>query len=109
MNGIVIKSTGSRYLVKSGEAITECVLKGKIRLEGRKTTNPIAVGDIVDFDFEENGEAVIRNIHPRKNYIIRKSINLSKQAQILASNLDQAVLLATLVSPRTSLGFIDRF
>lgn len=109
MTGVVIKSTGSRYLVKSGTEIYECVLKGKIRLEGRKTTNPIAVGDLVDFDMEENGETIIRTIHPRKNYIIRKSINLSKQSQILASNLDQAVLIATLVSPRTSLGFIDRF
>ena len=109
MDGIVIKSTGSRYLVKSGNEIYDCVLKGKIRLEGRKTTNPIAVGDRVDFDIEDNGETIIRNIHPRKNYIIRKSINLSKQAQIIASNLDQAVLIATLVSPRTSLGFIDRF
>jgi ribosome biogenesis GTPase len=89
--------------------VYSCVLKGKIRLEGRKTTNPIAVGDIVDFDIEDNDEASIKNIHPRKNYIIRKSINLSKQSQILASNLDQTVLLATLVSPRTSLGFIDRF
>lgn len=88
--------------------IYDCQLKGKIRMEGRKTTNPIAVGDSVDFDVEEN-EAIIRNIHPRRNYIIRKSINLSKQAQIIASNLDQAVLIATLVSPRTSLGFIDRF
>jgi ribosome biogenesis GTPase / thiamine phosphate phosphatase len=109
MEGVVIKSTGSRYLVKSGEKNYDCVLKGKIRLEGRKTTNPIAVGDIVDFDLEDNNEASIKKIHPRKNYIIRKSINLSKQAQILASNLDQTVLLATLVSPRTSLGFIDRF
>jgi ribosome biogenesis GTPase / thiamine phosphate phosphatase len=109
MNGVVIKSTGSRYLVKSGKEIYECVLKGKIRLEDRKTTNPIAVGDIVDFEIEENGEASIKKIHPRKNYIIRKSINLSKQAHILASNMDQAVLIATLVAPRTSLGFIDRF
>jgi ribosome biogenesis GTPase len=109
MEGIVIKSTGSRYLVKAGDVVQECVLKGKIRMQGRKTTNPVAVGDIVDFDFEDNGEAIIKNIHPRKNYIIRKSINLSKQAQILASNLDQAVLIVTLVSPRTSLGFIDRF
>lgn len=109
MNGIVIKSTGSRYQVRSGETTYDCVLKGKIRLEDRKTTNPIAVGDQVDFDLEENGEASIKKIHPRKNYIIRKSINLSKQAQILASNLDQTVLIATLVSPRTSLGFIDRF
>ncbi|MBL7932025.1 MAG: ribosome small subunit-dependent GTPase A [Bacteroidia bacterium] len=109
MTGVIIKSTGSRYLVKSGSEILEAVLKGKIRLEGRKTTNPIAVGDIVDLELDEKGDASITNIHPRKNYIIRKSINLSKQAQILASNLDQAVLIATLVSPRTSLGFIDRF
>lgn len=109
MQGLVIKSTGSRYQVRSGNEIYSCVLKGKIRLEGRKTTNPIAVGDIVDFDIEDNDEASIKSIHPRKNYIIRKSINLSKQSQILASNLDQTVLLATLVSPRTSLGFIDRF
>lgn len=108
MTGVVIKSTGSRYLVKVGQEVTECQLKGKIRMEGRKTTNPVAVGDVVDFDVED-GEGTIRTIHPRRNYIIRKSINLSKQAQILASNLDQAVLLATLVSPRTSLGFIDRF
>jgi ribosome biogenesis GTPase len=109
MEGVVIKSTGSRYLVKSGREIYDCVLKGKIRLEDRKTTNPIAVGDIVDFNQDENGEASIEKIHPRKNYIIRKSINLSKKTQILASNLDQTVLIATLVSPRTSLGFIDRF
>jgi len=109
VTGLVIKSTGSRYLVKAGNRIIDCVLKGKLRLEGRKTTNPVAVGDLVDFEIEENGEASIQKIHPRKNYIIRKSINLSKQAQILASNLDQAVLIATLVFPRTSLGFIDRF
>lgn len=110
MTGIVVKSTGSRYLVrlKDGEVI-DCVLKGKIRLDGRKTTNPVAVGDVVDIDNDENGDTIIKNIHPRKNYIIRKSINLSKQAQILASNLDQALLVATLVAPRTSLGFIDRF
>lgn len=110
MIGIVAKSTGSRYLVRidSGDVI-ECVLKGKIRLDGRKTTNPVAVGDLVDIERDENGDYIISNIHARKNYIIRKSINLSKQAQILASNLDQAMLVVTLVAPRTSLGFIDRF
>jgi ribosome biogenesis GTPase / thiamine phosphate phosphatase len=109
MNGIVIKSTGSHYLVKCDGVIYHCLLKGKIRLEGRKTTNPVAVGDQVEVATDENGETAIVKIQPRKNYIIRKSINLSKQAQILASNLDQAILIATLVSPRTSLGFIDRF
>jgi ribosome biogenesis GTPase len=109
MTGIVVKSTGSHYLVRieNGEVL-DCVLKGKLRLDGRKTTNPVAVGDKVDVE-REGEDTVINNIYPRKNYIIRKSINLSKQAQILASNLDQAVLVATLVSPRTSLGFIDRF
>ena len=109
MQGIVIKSTGSSDMVRSDNTVFLCRLKGKIRLEGRKTTNPIAVGDLVDFELEDNNEANITKIHPRKNYIIRKSINLSKQSQIIASNLDQAVLIATLVSPRTSLGFIDRF
>jgi ribosome biogenesis GTPase len=110
MTGIVVKSTGSWYLVRnpSGQTL-ECRLKGKIRLDGRKTTNPVAVGDKVDLEWDENNEAMISHIYPRKNYIIRKSINLSKQAQILASNLDQAILVATLVAPRTSLGFIDRF
>ena len=96
-------------MVRCDNTVFLCRLKGKIRLEGRKTTNPIAVGDVVDFELEDNNEANITKIHPRKNYIIRKSINLSKQSQIIASNLDQAVLIATLVSPRTSLGFIDRF
>jgi len=109
MQGLVIKSTGSNYLVRAEGKIYNCKLKGKLRLDGRKTTNPTAVGDVVDFIIENENEASITNIHPRKNYIIRKSINLSKQAHILASNLDQAVLIATLVAPRTSLGFIDRF
>ncbi|MBK9285490.1 MAG: ribosome small subunit-dependent GTPase A [Sphingobacteriaceae bacterium] len=109
LKGLVIKSTGNNYKVKTDTEILICRLKGKLRLEGRKTTNPVAVGDIVDIEKEENGEACIVHIHQRKNYIIRKSINLSKQAHILASNLDQAVLIATLVAPRTSLGFIDRF
>ncbi len=110
MTGLVMKSTGSWYLVKAeNNAMHQCRLKGKIRLDDRKTTNPVAVGDIVDIDIDSDGSVQITNIHPRKNYIIRKSINLSKQAHIIASNLDQAILLATIVAPRTSLGFIDRF
>lgn len=109
MVGTVIKSTGSRYLVKSEGQVFECVLKGRLRLDGRKTTNPVAVGDMVDLELDEKKDASIVKIHPRKNYIIRKSINLSRQTQILASNVDQAALLVTLVAPRTSLGFIDRF
>lgn len=110
MTGLVMKSTGSWYLVKAENGdILECRLKGKIRLDDRKTTNPVAVGDIVDLELDKDGANQISKIHPRRNYIIRKSINLSKQAHILASNLDQAILVATLVAPRTSLGFIDRF
>ncbi len=109
MKGLVLKSTGSRYLVKSDGKIYNCGLKGKLRLEERKSTNPVAVGDLVDIEMDETGETGISKIYARKNYIIRKSINLSKQVQILASNLDQAVLLASLINPRTSLGFIDRF
>lgn len=105
-----MKSTGSWYLVKAENGdVLECRLKGKIRLDDRKTTNPVAVGDIVDLELDRDGSNQISKIHPRRNYIIRKSINLSKQAHILASNLDQAILVATLVAPRTSLGFIDRF
>lgn len=109
MQGLVVKSTGSWYLVRAGDGeLLECRLKGKIRLDDRKTTNPVAVGDIVDYETDRDGSQIIK-IHERKNYIIRKSINLSKQAHILASNLDQAILVATMVAPRTSLGFIDRF
>ena len=110
MTGLVVKSTGSWYAVRiDNDEVIECRLKGKIRLDDRKTTNPVAVGDIVDISRDKDGSNQITNIHQRRNYIIRKSINLSKQAQILASNLDQAILVATLVAPRTSLGFIDRF
>lgn len=96
--------------MKAGDTVYSCVLIGKIRLEDRKTTNPVAVGDLVDIELgKTEADGGITKIYPRKNYIIRKSINLSKQAHILASNLDQALLMVTLVSPRTSLGFIDRF
>jgi ribosome biogenesis GTPase / thiamine phosphate phosphatase len=109
MKGIVIKSTGSNYKVMVGERFFNCKLKGKLRLDGRKTTNPVAVGDEVEIEPENETDGLIEKIFPRRNYIIRKSINLSKQSQVLASNLDQAILIATLVAPRTSLGFIDRF
>jgi ribosome biogenesis GTPase len=111
MQGLIIKSTGSWYQVALPDGRRfEARIKGKFRIKGMTTTNPLAVGDQVDFEFEPDGEnAVIHHLHPRKNYIIRKSINLSKQAQIIAANLDQAFLVVTLASPRTSLGFIDRF
>jgi len=111
MQGLITKSTGSWYEVETpdGQRIN-CRIKGKFRIKGITTTNPLAVGDIVDFDMEPDQETgVIINLHPRKNYIIRKSINLSKQGQIIAANLDLALLVVTLASPRTSLGFIDRF
>ncbi|MRX47274.1 ribosome small subunit-dependent GTPase A [Pedobacter puniceum] len=111
MQGLVIKSTGSWYTVLGeNQHKYECRIKGKLRMKGLVSTNPVAVGDFVDFELEPEQEtAVISKVHDRKNYIIRKSINLSKQVQIIAANLDQACLVVTLASPRTSLGFIDRF
>jgi ribosome biogenesis GTPase len=110
MQGLITKSTGSWYQVRSGDETIDCRIKGKFRIKGITTTNPLAVGDVVDFDMEpEQGTGIITNLHQRKNYIIRKAINLSKQAQIIAANLDRALLVVTLASPRTSLGFIDRF
>jgi ribosome biogenesis GTPase len=111
MKGLVIKSTGSWYQVVSdtGKQV-DCRIQGKFRMKDIKTTNPIAVGDRVEFELEPELETgVITHLEDRKNYIIRKSVNLSKQAQIIAANLDQAFLIVTLASPRTSLGFIDRF
>ncbi|SKC07588.1 ribosome biogenesis GTPase [Sphingobacterium nematocida] len=111
MRGLVTKSTGSWYQVLGDDGVSyDCRIKGKFRTKGIKTTNPIAVGDWVDFDLEESEQTgIITTLEPRKNYIIRRSVNLSKQTQILGANLDQAVLLVTLASPPTSLGFIDRF
>jgi len=109
--GIVIKSTGSHYLVKCGsEAPIACKIKGKFRLDENQSTNPIAVGDHVAFETEINGKTgVISEIFERKNYIIRKSTNLSKQTQILAANIDQTILLVTITLPVTTTVFIDRF
>lgn len=111
MQGLVIKSTGSWYEVLTDEGKTiNCRIKGKFRTLDIKTTNPVAVGDHVEIEPEPDQETgLIKALKPRKNYIIRKSVNLSKQAQIIAANLDQAFLIVTLASPRTSLGFIDRF
>jgi ribosome biogenesis GTPase / thiamine phosphate phosphatase len=110
--GIVYRSTGSWYLVKatSGEFYS-CRIKGKFRIQGIKSTNPIAVGDRVDFEVEkeEESQGIIIAIEPRDNYIVRKSVNLSKQTHIIASNIDQAFLLITLNNPPTFFSFIDRF
>ncbi len=113
MTGIVYKSTGSWYTVKStnGDFI-ECRMKGKFRIKGIKSTNPIAVGDIVDYELEETSDTTtgtIHAIHDRKNYIVRKSVNLSHQMHIIASNLDYVFLLITVNNPPTTFNFIDRF
>lgn len=109
--GVVIRSTGSWYEVRSEEAqIFSCKFKGKFKIAGIKSTNPIAVGDKVTFfvtEGEQNG--VIDSIETRNNYIIRKSTNLSKQTHIIAANVDYAFLVVTISQPRTSTGFIDRF
>lgn len=110
MTGLVYKSTGSWYTVKADDGtFYECRIKGKFRIKGITSTNPVAVGDIVDFDIEENSNGVITNIHERKNYIIRKSVNLSKQVHIIASNIDKLFLLVTINNPPTTTSFIDRF
>ncbi|QLC67307.1 ribosome small subunit-dependent GTPase A [Flavobacterium sp. LPB0248] len=113
MTGTVYKSTGSWYTVKSEQGdFVECRMKGKFRIKGIKSTNPIAVGDIVDYELDETSDAVtgtIHNIHERKNYIVRKSVNLSKQIHIIASNIDQVFLLITIDNPPTTTSFIDRF
>ncbi|WP_461075530.1 ribosome small subunit-dependent GTPase A [Spirosoma flavus] len=111
-NGLVIRSTGSWYDIRDTDGhIYQGRLKGKFKIMGMKVTNPIAVGDKVAFEVEDKIEntAVINDIAPRENYIIRQSVHKTAHGHILAANLDQAVLLATLTLPRTSLGFIDRF
>lgn len=111
MRGLVTKSTGSWYQVLGDDGNRyECRIKGIFRTQGIKTTNPIAVGDRVEFEIEQGQQsAVIIKLEPRKNYIIRRSVNLSKQTQIIGANLDLALLVVTLASPPTSTGFIDRF
>ncbi len=107
---MVIKSTGSWYEVKtSGGRYVRARLRGKLKLEEKKVTNPIAVGDHVSMILETGGEGIIHAIHPRKNYIIRKSTRKTAHGHIIAANIDQAVLIASLTFPKTSIGFIDRF
>lgn len=113
MTGTVYKSTGSWYTVKTEDhSFLECRIKGKFRMKGIKSTNPIAVGDIVDYELEETTDVTtgtITNIHERKNYIVRKSVNLSHQMHIIASNIDIVFLLVTINNPPTTTSFIDRF
>ncbi len=113
MTGTVYKSTGSWYTLKSDQGdFIECRMKGKFRIKGIKSTNPIAVGDIVDYELEETSDTLtgtIFKIHNRKNYIVRKSVNLSHQMHIIASNIDRVFLLVTIHNPPTTFNFIDRF
>jgi ribosome biogenesis GTPase len=111
LNGLVLRSTGSWYMVRTDDGVIfECRLRGQYRIRGIRTTNPVAVGDHVSFEPEDDGnKGVIIEIHDRVNFIIRKSTNLSKASHIIAANLDLAILVATIDQPRTSTGFIDRF
>ncbi|MDR1585477.1 MAG: ribosome small subunit-dependent GTPase A, partial [Prevotellaceae bacterium] len=110
MTGLVIRNTGSWYLVKTGGGdFVECKIKGNFRMKDVRSTNPIAVGDRVVFERNSDGTAMIAEVCDRKNYIIRRSSNLSKQAHILAANLDLTALVVTVNYPETSTVFIDRF
>jgi ribosome biogenesis GTPase len=109
--GIVLKSTGSRYRILSDDGkIIECSIKGKLRIRELRTTNPIAVGDNVLFEFEgKSNSGIITEVLDRSNYILRKASNLSKHSQIIAANVDQAFLMITIILPETPVEFIDRF
>ena len=111
MKGLVTKSTGSWYQVLEQETgrFYEARIRGKFKLIKTRLTNPLAVGDKVEFSLEQDDVAWITRIEPRKNYLIRKSVNLSKEAHIIASNIDVACFIYTLIHPETSLGFLDRF
>ena len=113
VKGLVLRSTGSWYEVRDGRDghIWQCRLKGKFKALGLKVTNPIAVGDYVKFEEEDENQnfGIIHEIMPRENYVIRRSVHKTAHAHLIAANVDQAILIATLVFPRTSLGFIDRF
>lgn len=108
--GTVVESTGNRYVVLTREgSFVEMGLRGKLRLKDNRTTNPVAVGDRIRYECAPDGSAVITEVEPRRNYLIRRASNLSKESHIIASNLDQAVIVATLFSPVTNTEFIDRF
>ena len=110
MKGLVIKNTGSWVTVRLDDGNTvNCKMRGVLRLKGLRCTNPVAVGDMVQVEDKGGDAPVVGAIEPRKNYIIRRASNLSKEFQIIAANLDQAVLVATLINPETSTTFIDRF
>ena len=108
-SGIVVRSTGSWYEVLHEGERYQCRIRGKLRLKGVRSTNPVVVGDVVRVEADEQGGYVISAIEPRRNYIIRRASNLSKESHIIAANLDQALLVVTLFSPETATEFIDRF
>lgn len=108
MTGVVMRSTGSWYEVRTHQGVISCRMRGKFRLEGIKETNPVAVGDRVEVEIENN-EGVIHQLLPRTNFIIRQSVKRAGHAHVIAANIEQALLMATVVKPRTSAGFIDRF
>lgn len=108
--GVVVKNTGSWYDVKSDSQIIPCRIKGKLRMKGLRSTNPVAVGDNVVFQYDDKeGIGVIKEIKARKNHFTRRSINLSKESHVIAANIDSAILIATVNFPETSTTFIDRF
>ena len=110
MDGLVIKSTGSWYDVKTSEGtIIACRVRGKLKIKNLQVTNPVAVGDFVQYELEKSGQGIIHTILPKRNYLIRRSTRKSTFGHIMASNIDLAVVIATISYPRTSLGFIDRF
>lgn len=112
MTGLVIRTTGSWYkilpLQGQEEEVVDGRLRGNYRLRGNKQTNPVAVGDYVDYDMQSDGTAVISNVQDRRNYIVRRATKLSKQTHVIASNIDRLCIVATIATPRTSTGFIDR-
>ena len=110
MKGLVLKSTGSWFEVADANSdVVSCRMRGQLRLRSTDTTSPVSVGDHVEYEVEKDGTGVIMDVLPRSNYIVRKSVKLSKQSHIIAANIDRAWLVVTPVYPKTSTGFIDRF
>ncbi len=108
LRGQVIQTTGNKCIVKNEDEKYDCTLKGRFRLKGIRSTNPVSVGDFVEFELIKDNKGVINNILPRKNCILRKSSNLSKETHVIASNIDQAVVIFTLCNPETTTVFLDR-
>lgn len=108
-SGVVVRATGSWYDVLHGDATVRCRIRGRLRLKGIRSTNPVVVGDEVACEADENGDYVIADICPRRNYVIRRASNLSKESHIIAANVDQALLMVSLRAPATPPEFVDRY